>query len=209
MVKSISANELAKLEWELLKLQADAKVYGDYKKNLFPKKSESFAQMLGEECAEWLKEIGITDFNGFAPKRTAAESTDFYMSVNLITKIKGLSSLPKVSDVLAKLVNGGTLKTSEWLMSKTIKEVQLVLESKENVASNNKVLEDYINDKVKAAVTAKRNVMQKIAEIKFALILSKKWFNEFKTFDDNKLSVVFDNQSLDFTFDLVEKEEKI
>ncbi len=209
MIKSISANILAELEWKLVKSQAISKVYGDYKKNLFPKTSESLVDLMGQECADWLKEIGITDFNGFSPKRTAVESTDFYMSVNLITKIKGLSSLPKVSDVLAKLVSGTSLKAGEWLMSGTIKEVQLILESKENIASNNKVLEDYINEKVKAAVTAKRNVMQKIAEIKFALILSKKWFNEFKTFDDNKLSVVFDNQSLDFTFDLVEKEEKI
>ena len=51
------------------------------------------------ECAAWLKEIGITDYNGFAPLTDTEESTDFYMSVNLATKIKGLSSLPKVEDV--------------------------------------------------------------------------------------------------------------
>lgn len=209
MVKSISANKLAQMEWELQKLQAEAKVYGDYKKNMFPKTSTTFAQMLGDDCAAWLKEIGITDFNGFSPKRTAAESTDFYMSVNLITKIKGMSGLPKVSDVLKKLVDGTPMKPVEMLMSGAIKKILLVLESKENIASNNKVLEDFINEEVKLAVTAKRNIMQQIAEIKFALILSKKWFNEFKSFDENKLSVTFDNQSLDFIFDLVEKEEKI
>ena len=202
MIKGISATELAKLEWELIKCQADAKVYGDYRKNLFPKTSKSFADMLGQECADWLKEIGITDFNGYAPKTENAESTDFYMSVNLDTKIKGMSSLPKVSDVLAKLKNASAvLKPSEWLMSKAIKEVEAKL--------NDSDLETFIITKTNESVALKRQVQQKIAEIKFSLIISKKWFKEFKSFDDNKLSVQFDGHNLDFTFDLTEKEQKI
>jgi hypothetical protein len=55
----------------------------------------------------------------------------------------------------------------------------------------------------------RRNILQEIAQIKFSLILSKKWFTEFKSFDENKLAVNFDGQDLDFTFDLSEKEEKI
>lgn len=209
MIKNISATELGKLEWELLKLQADAKVYGDYRKNLFPKTSKSFADMLGQECADWLKEIGITDYNGYAPKTQDAESTDFYMSVNLITKIKGVSSLPKVSDVLAKIKSNASLKTSEWLMSNAINEVETVLNSEENKASNNEILEKFIIKKVNEAVSKKRFVQQKIAETKFAIILSKKWFKEFKSFDDNKLTFNIDGQSIDFTFDLTEKEVKI
>lgn len=202
MIKGISATELAKLEWELIKCQADAKVYGDYRKNLFPKTSKSFADMLGQECANWLKEIGITDFNGYAPKTENAESTDFYMSVNLDTKIKGLSSLPKVSDVIAKLKNSNAvLKPSEWLMSKAIKEVEAKL--------NDSDLESFIISKNNESVALKRQIQQKIAEIKFSLIISKKWFKEFKSFDDNKLSVQFDGHNLDFTFDLTEKEQKI
>jgi hypothetical protein len=209
MIKNISAVELGKLEWELVSLQADAKVYGDYRKNLFPKTSKSFADMLGQECADWLKEIGITDYNGYAPKTQDAESTDFYMSVNLITKIKGISSLPKVSDVLAKIKSNSTLKTSELLMSNAINEVEAVLNSKENIASNNEILEKFIIAKVNEAVSRKRFVQQKIAETKFAIILSKKWFKEFKTFDDNKLSFNIDGQNIEFTFDLTEKEVKI
>jgi hypothetical protein len=202
MIKSISANDLAKLEWELLKLQADAKVYGDYRKTMFPKTSKSFVDMLGQDCADWLKEIGITDFNGYTPKSEFAESKDFYMSVNLITKLKGISSLPKVSDVIAKLgLTNPVLKPAEWLMSKAIKEIQPKLADKD--------LEDFIINQTNLAVSRKRAVMQKIAEIKFSLILSKKWFTEFKSFDENKLSVVLDGQNLEFTFDLCEKEIKI
>ena len=204
MIKSISAIDLAKLEWDLIKLQAQAKVYGDYKKTLFPKTSKSFADMLGQECADWLKEIGVTDFNGYAPKVVNAESTDFYMSVNLITKIKGLSALPKVSDVIAKLDNANAvLKVSEWLMADAVREVET---AKVKISDG---LEEFINTQTFAAVAKKRQVMQKIAEIKFAVILSKKWFGEFKSFDDNKLNINLDGHSLDFTFDLTEKEVKI
>ena len=48
-----------------------------------------------------------------------------------------------------------------------------------------------------------------IAQIKFSLILSKKWFNEFKTFEENTLNLRLDGQDLAFTFELSEKEEKI
>jgi hypothetical protein len=51
--------------------------------------------------------------------------------------------------------------------------------------------------------------MQEIAQIKFSLILSKKWFKEFKTFDENTLNLKLDGQDLAFTFDLSEKEVKI
>ena len=201
MVKNISAVELGKLEWELLKLQAEAKVYGDYKKNLFPKTSKSFVDMLGQECADWLKEIGITDYNGYNPKYENAESTDFYMSVNLITKIKGLSTLPKVSDVIAKLGNANAvLKTVEWLMSGAIKAVE------NEKANNPNGLEEFINTATKLSINKKREVQQKIAETKFALILSKKNFIEFKSFDENKLSLNLDGQNLDFTFEFIEKQ---
>lgn len=213
MVKDISANELAKLEWKLIKLQGDKKVYDYYRKQLFPKTSKSFTEMLGQECADWLKEIGITDFNGFAPKTTQAESTDFYMSVNLQTKIKGLSSLPKVEDVLKKITAGSALKLNEWVMSdainKYIAHTNSELFSQSSDEQKLGMLKTYLETKSDILNTQKRRIMQQIAEIKFALILSKRWFTEYKSFDENKLSLVLDEQNLEFTFDLSEKEVKI
>jgi len=221
MVKAVSANELAKQEWELLKLQANKKVYDYYRKSLFPKESKSFIELLtptlgaekAQECADWLKEVGITDFNGFAPKTDFEESTDFYMSVNLATKIKGLSSLPKVEDVVAKIASGAALKVSEWAMSGAIKAYQAAQESDiyKTLSEEQKkeALRTYLISKATELNIAKRKVMQEIAQIKFSLILSKKWFVEFKSFDENKLSLKLDGQDLEFTFDLSEKEEKI
>jgi hypothetical protein len=213
MVKGVSAMQLAKQEWELVKIQGEKKVYDYYKKSLFPKTSKSFVEMLGQEAADWLKEVGVTDFNGFAPKVTSAEATDFYMSVVLATKIKGLSSLPKVEDVVAKIKAKGSLKLNEWVMADAIKKylAQTETDMYQTLNDDQKkgVLEVYLNTKSSMLNKKRRAILQEIAQIKFSLILSKKWFTEFKSFDENKLAVNFDGQDLDFTFDLSEKEEKI
>lgn len=213
MVKAVSAMSLAKQEWELLKIQGEKKVYDYYRKLLFPKVSKSFVDMLGQEAADWLKEVGVTDFNGFAPKVTSAEATDFYMSVVLATKVKGLSSLPKVEDVVAKIKSGASLKLSEWVMADAIKKylAQTETDMYQSLSEDQKkgVLEVYLNNKSSMLNKKRRKILQEIAQIKFSLILSKKWFSEFKSFDENKLAVNFDGQDLDFTFDLSEKEEKV
>jgi hypothetical protein len=213
MVKSISAKGLAVQEWELQKLQADKKVYDSFRKSLFPKESKSFVELLGQEQADWLKTIGITDYNGFAPLTDAEESTDFYMSVNLETKIKGFSSLPKVEDVINKLKSGASLKPSEAIMADAIKKYIAQTESDLYLSLSEEqkkgVLKTYLETKSDILNKKRRKALQEIAQIKFALILSKKWFTEFKTFDENKLNLKLDGQDLDFTFDLSEKEEKI
>jgi len=213
MVKAISANALAEKEWELKKLQGDKKVYDFYRKELFPKTSKSFTDMLGEEAAAWLKEVGITDYNGFAPKTDAEEATDFYMSVNLATKIKGLSSLPKVVDVWKKIQAGTALKLNEWVMSDALTKYHAQMDSdlykSLSVEQQEGVLKTYLITKSDLLNKRRRAVLQEIAEIKFALILSKKWFTEFKSFDENKLDVMLDGQDLSFTFDLSEKEVKV
>jgi len=213
MVKSVSAAELAKLEWELVKLQGDKKVYDYYKKELFPKTSKSYTEMLGEECAQWLKDIGITDYNGFAAKTDAAESTDFYMSVNLATKIKGLSSLPKVVDVWNNIQAGKPLKINEWVMADAVKKYHQQIESDMfqtlNEQQQKGVLETYLNTKYDMLNKKKKSVMQEIAQIKFALILSKKTFIEFKDFENNEINIVLDGQNLNFKFEFEEKRVQI
>jgi hypothetical protein len=71
------------------------------------------------------------------------------------------------------------------------------------------VLKTYLETKSGILNKQRRKILQEIAQIKFSLILSKKWFTEFKSFDENQLAVNFDGQDLNFTFALSEKEEKI
>ena len=70
-------------------------------------------------------------------------------------------------------------------------------------------LKEYLIKKSNELNKVRRKALQEIAQIKFALILSKKWFKEFKTFEENTLNLKLDGQDLAFTFDLNEKEVKI
>lgn len=213
MVNSISAKDLANKEWELIKLQGFKKVYDYFRKDLYPKESKSLIDKYGEECATWLGELGITDYNGFNPKMTSGESNDFYMSVVLETKIKGLSSLPKVEVVLDSMKANKPLKISEIHMADAIKQYQHQLDSEIYKMlpeeQQKEMLKTYLITKTNILNTQKKNLMQKISEIKFGLILSKRWFKEFNSLDENKLTLNLDNRDVDFTFNFTEKEEKI
>jgi len=49
--------------------------------------------------------------------------------------------------------------------------------------------------------------LQEIAQIKFSLILSKKWFEEFTSFDEDTLIITSDKgEEVTFKFEMKEKE---
>lgn len=213
MVNSLSAKVLAEQEFQLMKIKADNKVYKYFREQYFPKTSKTFVDQYGKEATDWLKELGITDYNGFAPKTIAAESTDFYMSVNLKTKIKSLSPLPVVKKVIDKMEAGKNLTLSEWMLSDAINKFNEQLESDmyKSLPDDQKlsVLETYLNNKTKEENARKWRVLQEIAQQKFSLILSKKWFKEFTSFDENTLALKLDGKDLNFTFDMSEEQEAI
>jgi hypothetical protein len=109
MVKNISAQTLGEKEYSLFEMKALEKVYKYYENKHFPRVSQGFVNLYGAEGEAWLKEIGLTQFNGFAPKTTAAEASDVYMAVELKTKIAKHSALPKVDVVIAKVLAGKSL----------------------------------------------------------------------------------------------------
>ena len=119
----------------------------------------------------------------------------------------------KYFPILAKIKENKPFKPTEVLMSQAVinytNQTESDLYKSLDDESQKKVLGEYLVKKTSELNKVKKGVMQQIANIKFALILSKKWFTEFKSFDENKLSLKLDNIDLDFTFDLTEKEEKI
>jgi hypothetical protein len=99
MVKTVSAKELFAKQLQVETIKGKNKVFKDYLKALEPKTSVVWKNQYGEEAVTWLSEMGLTEYNGFNPKVKSAESTDFYIGKELDVKVKGLSALPKVSDV--------------------------------------------------------------------------------------------------------------
>lgn len=213
MVKTISAEKLALLEWELLKLKANNKVYKYYDDLLFPRVSKGFVDIYGAEVEAWFKEIGITEYNGFSPKTDTVPSTDFYMSTNLLSKIEGCSSLPKVIDVETKIKNNKDLKISEWLMKEAIEsyfnQINSELYKTQDESTQKLILEKWLKTCKEKSKIRSRELMGEISKIKFSLILSKKWFIEFPSREENTIKIKIDGKEIVVKFDNVDKKEEI
>lgn len=209
MVKSISAKKLAMLEYELFETKALEKVYGYYEKQLFPKTSKGYIEQYGAEAEAWLKTLGLTEFNGFNPSMTTEKSTDFYMAVELNTKIALHSTLPTVDAVIKSIQAKKALKPAEELMKVAIDDYDTQINSSlytslKDQALKDQVLKTWLKN-VKATTNHKRKqLLQEIAQIKFSLILSKKWFEEFSTFEEHTLNLKVGKKDLTFDFEMVE-----
>lgn len=212
MVKNISAKTLAEKEYKLFELKALEKVYKHYENKHFPKVSKGFVDLYGVEAEAWLKELGITEFNGFAPKTTSADGSDVYMAVELKTKIAKHSTLPKVDVVIAKHLAEKSLNAPEKLMAIAIVDYENQISSSLYTKLSDQSLKDNVLknwlENVKLSVRKeRRRLLQEIAQIKFALILSKKWFTEFTSFDENVMTMDMNGSGeVKFTFDMTEKE---
>lgn len=125
----------------------------------------------GEEAAKWLSSIGVRDY-GFSPVGTkSAEASDEYESVQVVTKIKGLSSLPSIAAVQKKVGEKKKLTVADTLIKQA--------------------LDDYAGfdaSQLEAELTAKTRVKRStealIAKDVYALVLGRKWFG-----DDEEVSV--------------------
>jgi hypothetical protein len=203
MVKGASAKTLFELEFDGLKAAAAKKVYDTYKKENFPRKSEGFTFLYGDEAATWLKDQGLTDYSGFSPKTTQAESKDVYMGKELKVSIKGLSSLPSLKDVKDKMAKG-KLNGAAALMAPYVDEVEAQLKKYGMPA-----LEAWLDQKVKEAVKLRRSFLHRLAEIKFSVIVGQVWFNEFASLDENSMSISYAGHQLDCKVEMKEVEVKI
>lgn len=214
MVKSISAKKLGEMEFELLKIKGLAKAYKYYEELHFPKKAENFGNAYNEEATKWLTDLGITSYNGFAPKMVTEKGSDFYMAVELNTKIAKYSAIPTVNAVLKKIEEGKPLNAVDNLLKPAIDDYETQINSKiyksltdENLQKD--ILKNWLKG-VNATINVQRKkLIQEIAQIKFSLILSKKWFSEFNSFDEDTLTQKIDGLDLTFKFELSEKEVNV
>jgi hypothetical protein len=211
MVKSISAKVLAEKEYSLLKLQGLAKAYKYYSELHFPKVSTGFVEKYGTEAEAWLKELGITSYNGFAPKMVTEKGNDFYMAVELKTKIAKYSTIPTVASVIKKVEEGKALTPVDELLKPAIDDYKAQTTSSlyitlKDQKLKDQVLENWLKTVNKVVADQRKQLLQEIAQIKFSLILSKKWFTEFNSFEEDTLVQKIDGKDLTFKFELAEKE---
>jgi hypothetical protein len=209
MVKEVSAQTLFEQEWDLLKVQGQQKVYNSTLKDLVgTKKSEGFEVLYGKEAADWLKEQGFTDYSGFGPKQVQADARDFYMAKQLAVGIKSFSSLPSLAEY-NKQVAKGKLTPSAALLEPAVKAIEAYKGSDEykKASDQNKVLEAWLKGEQKKLDRERRQKITSKAQQVFGIIVGQVWFKEFKSLDENTLSLTLDSQKLDCKVEM--KEVKI
>ncbi len=152
--------------------------------------------------------IDTTKGGVFSPPSESVESTDSYVAKTFDIAVKGFSSLPKVVDVLAAMdakakagAGGKELKASQKVIAAGIQAYR----DSEMATEDPPVALAWLAAEIAKAATEQRAVVRTIQESKFAVILGKKWFDEFKTRDNPTIDV--DGQT--FTFKLGEETVKL
>jgi hypothetical protein len=154
------------------------------------------AKTFAERQQLFLESKGINVKTGaFEPKMETLEATDFYMAKEFDIKVKGLSSLPKVEAVYDKLKSGKKLTTSDKLITAGIH----VINAKGTVFDDH--MKDWLETTIADYQGKLKGVRRKIQETKFAILLGKKWFTEFTSREENKLTM----GDYEFTISLAEK----
>lgn len=194
MVRSVNAKETFEQVLQLLQLKGAQKVFNEFRDRFAPKVSAKFLALYGLEATEYLKSLGVTDYNGFNPPSDTVKMGDFYMAKELKIAAKGLSSLAKVADVEAALLAGKAkdkLKPSEAMLVDALLRVQEFMGSKfyTEAADKDALLVTWLETESKAVIRKTRELMQTLAKSKFAIVVGHTWFADMPSLDDNSLEV--------------------
>jgi hypothetical protein len=205
MVNSCSAKSLFTAEYELTKAKAAQKVYNSYLKEKKPegKKSEGWEAQYGADAAAWLKEHGFTEYSGFAPKSVVADAVDFYMAKEMSVGLKGLASLPTLKDVKDRMAKG-KLTASASLMAGFVTELETAINGKSD--SGAIAIIEKLADEQKAKV---RDLIFQKATALFAITVGQVWPSEFKSIDDNTLTMSFDGSDVECSLAMLEKKQTL
>jgi len=185
---NISAKKYCEYLW-LEKLYEAEMKYLKYKLTQYePEKAVSEA--FTNEQNEYLKSQGVTA-NGFSPPTDEEEATDYYYATEFDVKIAGYSSLPKIDDVLDKCKSGKKLTDSQAMVKSVIDSIDIDIAQGNNPVPT---IKNLINGAKKRLKTVRHTTQMS----RFAILLSKKWFEDLDTRDGATLELSGHN----FTFSI-------
>ena len=205
-VYACKKNKMTKLSLELEEYKYQLKYLGYLKKQLGIVDKEVVKDMnLSDAAKEYLASLGITA-KGYSPAKEVIKSEDFYTYTEFATKIKSFSSIPAIESIDKKLKEKKSLTPSELFLQEVMAFI------------DRKYLSKTKGDAYKAAVESafncisikKKAVAEELAKMKFAMIVSKKWFSDCVSFDDNADSIESSfGQTLNMTFEFAEKRQNL
>lgn len=192
MVKAVSAKELFETQYELQKARSAQKVYNSvYKAEFGGKASEGYKVLYGEDAAEWLKEKGLTDYQGFSPKTTQDEARDNYIGKELKVSLKGLSSIPSLNDFNKRVSSGKSLLAGHSLMKPAVDAIEAFKDSDayKKARDPEAVFKAWLEGEKKGTTKEVRQLLYKTSQIRFGVIVGQTWFTEFSSLDENSLDI--------------------
>ena len=123
------------------------------------------------------------------------------MAKSFDIKIAKLNSLPTVKKVMEKIASGKDRTPVEALLEEGIREYDKAKASLGSVEEKALWFSKALDEKQKEMKSLRANIQA----TKFAIILGKKWFDEFKSREENTLDI--DGKT--FTFELSEEAVEI
>lgn len=203
MVKTLSAEELFKNSYNLLKLQSSNAVYNQYIKRISDGANKGFLDLYGAEATEWLKELGLRDY-GFNPPSSIEKSGEEIQVNTLDVKIKGMASVPTKADIekveakLAKGVDLDSLTDKEMLVAPAILEFQSFEKTLTGLSDEmkTKMTREWLYSKAESFRKTKTVLMNGISKGKFLCIVGKSWFVEFKSRDEKSMTLTLDDKDI-------------
>jgi hypothetical protein len=196
--------EFCKLHYKLFRDKAYLKVYNDFMKDLYPKSSATFIALYGVEGEAYLRDLGITEYNGFSPKSESETSGDFYMSPIVDIKIAG-ETLPTVKDLLSRIEKGSKLGLGAATMKEALDEINKFRASVEYTkAIDQPAFDKIFLEKQKANLTrSKRKTEEVISSLVTSKMLSKTDWVDSALLVDNVITL----DGVQYT--IVEEEKRV
>ncbi len=174
----------------------DCKFTLNYLKKQLPKDetvaASPFAQYTQEQ-ADFLASLGITE-KGYNPAKVVDPDGDYYMAITLNSAFKGFSKVPPAADIEKKVKAGKALTAAEQYMDGVIKRVEDFIKN----AGGNR--EDVVRAMIEQVNNEKNQYQREIAQMKFALLVSRKWFADAESFDDN-VDTIHSNYGVDLVME--------
>ena len=173
MVESVSAKEAFEREWELVQVQARQKVYKHALSELVPTRgSVTFVQKYGQAGADFLRDLGFTDYSGFGPKTVLDKARDYYMCKTIDISLKGFAKLPSMKE----LEKGRAKMTPAMrLMSAAEEEIE---KQRAKLGPHQDRLAGWLKAEERAMDVERRRLIREQAQTVFAMIVGQASFTE-------------------------------
>jgi hypothetical protein len=185
------------LAWHVLDAfdrRAELKVLNHFYSEAFPEERVE-VEGFTEEQAQFLMDKGVARKGNYSPPIEKAQPTDHYMAKTFKIKVKGLSSFPKVADVIQRAQDGKKQTTSGQLIAEALDWYNGLTLPKDSDA-----LRAWYDKQIAKTRAAIRGMDSEIARGKFAVLMGKSWFA-----DVDRQSPTINVGGFDVTFDLGEK----